>query len=230
MHGSLRIARGSSPRAAVKLRAWSERACRAPWLACIWATLVCSGAGAQQASYPVTTAPLALPPSLQLSNTTDRASGISPNLAQPTAVQPIGAASRYDSSAEVPGVLQPQFLITDQAGSDSTPSGSTATDRQTNPYDRTKQNDSANGRVGNTNDQSAWSLLWRQTIGNTQASAKASAGSTTAPQNASGGQSVWNELVVPPTRQASALPTTQSQPPNSFNPLARQLGFSDHTA
>ena len=93
MHGSLRIAPGSSPGQRSSCAPWSERAlCRAPWLACIWATLVCSGAGAQQASYPVTTAPLALPPSLQLSNTTDRASGISPNLAQPTAVQPIGAA------------------------------------------------------------------------------------------------------------------------------------------
>ena len=229
MHGSRRIARDSFLRAAIRLRPWGERPWRTPWLACLWASLICSGAQAQQANYPSAMAPLALPPSLQLTSPVDRASGISPNLAQPTAVQPIGTAARYDRSAEVPGVLQPQFLITDQARLDSTTSGSTATDRPTNPYDRTKQNDSANGRLGQANEQSAWSQLWRQAVGNTQANSKTSA-SNAPPQDARSSPSVWNELVVPPTRQASSPPPTQSQPPNSYNPLARQLGFSDHAS
>jgi hypothetical protein len=212
------------------MRALRERTCRARWLACIWATLVCSMAAAEPSGYPGTASTLALPPSLQVSNSADRATGISPNLAQPAAVQPVGTAGRSDSSAEVPGILQPQFLITDQAGPASTPSGLSVTDRQTNQNSQTKHSDSANDRYGQADDQSSWSQLWRQTTGNTQAKAKAFGSGTTTSQNTRSSQSVWNDLVLPPKRQTSAAPPKQTQSPDSYNPLASQLGFSDHAA
>lgn len=230
MHGSQRIARGSSSRAAGTLRALREQTSRAHWLACMWATLVCSVAAAQQTSYPAAVSPLALPPSLQASSSADCAVNISSNLAQPAAVQPASIPGQSSNSANIPGILQPQFLVTDQPPPVSTPPAAIVTDSQPNESKQPTPSDSKSSRDDQTNSRSPWSSLWRQATGGNLNNTTASTRNATPPQGAQSNQSVWNELIVPSQRQPISTPTTQSQPPNSYNPLARQLGFSDHAA
>jgi hypothetical protein len=231
MHGSRRIARGSSSRAADKLRALKERTLRARRFGAIGAMLVCSAAAAQPASYPGGVSPLALPPSLQASTPTASAVNVSPNLAQPPVVQPVSAPGQSNSSANIPGILQPQFLVTDQAPPAATPRASAATDSQPNEGMQRTQSDSTNARANQTIAPSPWSSLWRQATGGDLNNRTAtSAQKPTATSNAQNNQSVWNELILPSQRQPSAASAKQSQSPNTYNPLASQLGFSDHAA
>jgi Putative MetA-pathway of phenol degradation len=197
-----------------------------------WTVAICGSVSAAPLAYPTTATPFVSPPSP--ASSANGKDGISAGLAQPSFLASGASPAGSDGSVSVPGLSQPQFLITDHPAIESH-----ATDW------RAKRDDSSQDRDATSDPQSGWSLLWRQATGGAsgKASNKSAAGVAAAPdRNAQnriaapavqiqpGNASVWTELAPPkPRSNAEQAQSQQPQRQESFDSLVNQLGMQKQT-